>query len=472
MVIAVVLTTVLSAAGIVAVNNVIDSRFNNLKRKQVDLDADTAAGEPVNFLLIGSDTRAFVDTEEDEQRYVGKGAEATAGQRSDTMMILHVDPKMKKTTVVAIPRDTLVNIPGIGRKKINASFNTDLGGGPSKLIETIKTNFDVPIHHYVEVDFESFKEIVNTLGGVNVYFPAPARDRNTANGNNESGLDTLGKSGCIKLNGDVALSYVRSRHYQQLIDGKWQSDPTSNFGRIARQQEFMKRVASLAVQKSLTDPLKGRDVADALIKKLIVDEELKKDDIFKLMNAFNGVDPNDPEKVLFQTLPVKSELQNGAWNDIIQEDEAEAMLTPLRDFSSSDDKKSTSTLPRPSTVKVRVLNASSAKGLAADTMAKLQEIGFATAGTGNASPRRATEIHYTAKSKAKAELVAQYVDGKLIQDSSIADADIVIMLGSDFKSVSETTAKKSTSESESTKATTATTKPSKNGVVQTDSCPA
>lgn len=468
MMVAVVCTTVLSAFGIVVVNNMINSRFNNLQRKSVNVASDTGSGEPANFLLIGSDTRSFIDTEEDEESFGGENEDATVGQRSDTMMIIHVDPKAKKTVVIAIPRDTLVDIPGIGRKKINASFNADLGGGPDKVIETIQTNFNVPIHHYVEIDFQSFQEIVDALGGVNVYFPAPARDFNPSAGRNESGLDTFGESGCIKLDGPMALSYVRSRYYQQYIDGKWQSDPTSNFGRIARQQEFMRRVASLAIQKSLTDPLKGRDVADALIKKLVVDDELKKDDIFKLMNAFNGIDPNNPEHVLFQTLPVKSEFQNGAWNDIVQEEEAEAMLEQVRYFSA-ERKSASTTLPKPSTVKVRVLNASGEKGLAATTMSQLQAAGFATAGTGNAQPRKATEIHFTEKTREKAELVAQYIDGKLIQDSSIADADVVVMLGSDFVSVSETTAK---SKSTNTAKATTTTAPAKNGVVQTTECPA
>lgn len=474
MMVALVCTTILSAAGVVAVNNMIDSRFDNLKRQEVNVANDTGSGEPANFLLIGSDSRSFAETADDKDSF-GAGNEAgTTGQRSDSMMIIHVDPKAKKTTVLAIPRDTLVDIPGIGRKKINASFNTDLGGGPNKVVETIQENFDVPIHHYVEIDFESFRQIVNALGTVNVYFPAPARDHNADNGVNESGLDTKGKSGCLALDGDAALSYVRSRHYQQFVDGKWQSDPTSNFGRIARQQEFMKRVASLSIRKSLTDPLKGRKVTDALLPKIGVDQNFKKDDIFKLMNAFKGVDPNDPSHVLFETLPVKSEFQNGSWNDIVQQEEAELMLEEIRSFSKSTGSSSTTTLPRPSTVKLRVLNGSGEKGLAATTMTNFQSFGFAAAGTGNASSRRATEIHYSANSKSKAQLVAQYVSGKLIQDSAIADADVVVILGSDFKGVSDstTTTTASKSGSQAKPKVTQTTKPAKNGVVQTDECPA
>ena len=460
MAIAVVLTTVLSSAGIVVVNDMINARFDALKRKNVNVANDTGSSEPANFLLIGSDTRAFATSEEDKESFTDN--QGVTGQRSDSMMIIHVEPKLQKTIVMAIPRDTVVDIPGIGRQKINASFNVDLGGGPDKVIETIQSNFDVPIQHYVELDFDSFRQIVNALGTVNVYFPAPARDK-------KSGLDTQMKSGCLPLNGDSALSYVRSRYYERFIDGKWQIDPTSDFGRIERQQAFMQRVASLAVSKSLADPIKGRKVADAVLKKLVVDQNLKKDDIFKLMNAFKGVDPNDPTHVQFQTLPTKP-ISSGLG---VKTAEAEPMLAELRNFSTPSSRESTTTLPRPGTVKVRVLNASGVKGAAATAMASLQDIGFAPAGTGNASSRSSTEVHYSGSDKAKATLVAKYVGGKLVQDSAIADADVVVMLGDDFTSVNaKGEAKKAlvtTAKASQTTKPTATT--ANNAATETE-CPA
>jgi LCP family protein required for cell wall assembly len=460
--IALVVTTILSSAGIVMVNDMINGRLANLRRTNVKVADDTSASQPANFLLIGSDSRSFVKSQDDENGF--GNADEEAGQRSDTMMIIHVEPKQKKTIVMAIPRDAVVDIPGIGKRKINASFNADLGGGPDKVIETIQSNFDVPIHHYVELDFDTFRDIVSALGSVHVYFPAPARDK-------KSGLDTHMKSGCIALQGPMALSYVRSRYYEQYIDGRWQSDPTSNYGRIARQQEFMKRVASLAVAKSLTDPLKGRKVVDAVIKKLTVDQNLKKDDIFKLMNAFKGVDPNDTNHVVFETLPVKSVRQNGSWNDIVQTAEAEPMLEQLRIVDNSPE-ESTTTLPRPSTVKLRVLNASSKKGLAASVMEDMQSIGFNPNGTGNASRRTSTEIHYTASSKSKAQLVAKYISGILIEDSSIADADVVVMLGTSFSSVNSSGGSSTTKATSASSPTTTSAKPSKNGVADSASCPA
>ena len=428
MVVAVLVTTLLSGFGIVAVNRMIHSRFDNLKRTEVNVAQDTGAGEPANFLLIGSDTRSFVSNDKDKQSFTDSDGET--GQRSDTMMIIRVDPKAKRTLVMAIPRDLRVDIPGIGIQKINASFNQDLGGGPEKVIETIKSNFDIDIQHYVELDFDSFRNVVSALGTVNVYFPAPARDL-------KSGLNTYMQKGCIALDGEAALSYVRSRYYQQYIDGKWQTDPTSNYGRIARQQEFMKRVATVAVKKSLTDPLKGRDVSDSIIKNLQVDQDLSKQDIYKLMNAFNGVDPNDPTRVSFQTLPVQPKTISGISFDVLQEREAEPLLEEFRNLESGGSSNNDAVkLPRPSTVKVQVLNSTGTKGLASTAMTSFQEIGFAPAGTGNATLRSVTEIRYSPQNKNKALLVSQYIGGTLVLDSSITGADVTVILGKDFKSVS------------------------------------
>jgi len=462
MLVAVLVTTLLSGFGIVAVNRMIDSRFDNLNRTNVNVAEDTGAGEPANFLLIGSDKRA-PDSDEIDADLVGE-----TGQRSDTIMIIRVDPKAKRTVVMAIPRDLRVDIPGIGIQKINASFNKDLGGGPDKVIETIKSNFDIDIQHYVELDFDTFRNVVSALGTVNVYFPAPARDLNT-------GLDTGMQKGCIALDGEAALDYVRSRYYQQYIDGKWQTDPTSNYGRIARQQEFMKRVATVAVKKSLTDPLKGREVSDSIIKNLQVDQDLSKQDIYKLMNAFNGVDPNDPTRVSFQTLPVEPKTINGISFDILKEDEAEPLLAEFRNLSSSSSSESdVPDLPRPSAVKVQVLNSTSTKGLAASVMQSFQDLGFATAGTGNATSKSVTEIRYSAQNKNKALLVSQYIDGKLVLDSSITGADVTVIIGSDFEEVRDKpSAIKTQAPSDQTPTTTVSKTQSNNsGIDDTVDCPA
>ena len=160
-----------------------------------------------NFLLIGSDSRAFVNDPTEAQHF-GSPQEQT-GQRSDTIMVAHVDGKTGTALLVSFPRDLWVAIPGIGNAKINAAFNA----GPQRVIETIENDFDIPISHYLEVDFQGFAKMVNAIGTIPIYFPAPARDAKT-------GL-LIKTAGCKQLNGDQALAYVRSRYYESFVDGQW-----------------------------------------------------------------------------------------------------------------------------------------------------------------------------------------------------------------------------------------------------------
>src|SRR5262249_4695244 len=148
-----------------------NNKLSRLSRVHVNTASSSAVGG--NFLLIGSDTRAFVSDPQEQQEF---GSEKdNGGQRSDTMMVVHVDPDQKRTFVLSFPRDLWVTIPGVGKSKINAAFNY----GPDKVIATLKTNFGIDINHYMEVDFRTFQSVVDSTGSVPVYVPYPARDDKT-----------------------------------------------------------------------------------------------------------------------------------------------------------------------------------------------------------------------------------------------------------------------------------------------------
>ena len=92
-------------------------------------------------------------------------------------MVAHVEPGSQRTLVVSFPRDLLVDVPGLpGKNRINAAYGT---GGEQAVIDMLKENFDIDIHHFLEVNFKSFAEVVNTIGNVSVYFPYTARDELT-----------------------------------------------------------------------------------------------------------------------------------------------------------------------------------------------------------------------------------------------------------------------------------------------------
>ena len=418
---------VFMGGAIFAVNYVIDTKLDAVARVKVSV-AD-APPEGANYLLIGSDTRAFVENAGEKQAF-GDAAN-TGGQRSDTMMVLHVEPDAQKTLIVSFPRDLWVDIPGLGGSKINAAFNK----GPDKTVAMLKSNFGVEINHYLEVDFKSFRGIVNAIGEVPVYFPYPARDEKT-------GLD-ITQPGCVRLDGDQALAYVRARalEYYSAANKKWISaDLVPDIDRIARQQDFMRRLAGLAVVKGLNNPLTGNEITDRVLENLKIDENLTKDDIFALIDAFRTVNPNDTSALEFVTLPwANGPDQQGQSVLYTKEPDAGALITRLQDFSGNQATRARTVAP--SAIKIRVLDATGGEGKAAGVIAELTRLGFLGTGTGTDARGSVavTEVRFKPGAIDKGKTMLQYVkpNARLVEDSSIKGADVVIVLGADFESIVE-----------------------------------
>ena len=155
-------------------------------------------------------------------------------------MVVHVDPDAKTSLLVSFPRDLIVDIPGHGEAQINSAFND----GPQKVIDTLKENFDIDINHYVEVNFTAFVGIVDAIGEIPVFFPAPARDSTPGS--------TSRPPGCVELDGQQALEYVRARHTRglQRETGEWEdASPRADLDRITRQQNFIRRLADVAAAR-------------------------------------------------------------------------------------------------------------------------------------------------------------------------------------------------------------------------------
>jgi hypothetical protein len=138
---------------------VIDSKLSEIPRVG-GLQLPEGPGKAGNYLLIGSDARDFVESAGQQQAF---GTSADSGPpKSDTLMVVHIDPDAKTSLLVSFPRDLLVDIPGRGRGQINAAFND----GPQKVIDTLKANFDIDINHYVEVNFIAFHRDRRTIGKI------------------------------------------------------------------------------------------------------------------------------------------------------------------------------------------------------------------------------------------------------------------------------------------------------------------
>lgn len=198
--------------------------WNRIERVEVS-PVLTSSESGTNYLVVGSDSEG--DMPEDA---LGADPARPGGQRADTMMIMHFGGE--GTKILSVPRDLWVTHAGTEeRGKINGTYNTDRGGGPQRLIETVTNELGIPIDRYMEVDFGSFGGLVDGMGGITIDFEHPASDP-------KSGL-WVEESGPVKLDGDQALAYVRSRTYTEHINGQEVVDPRGDLGRVERQQKFL-----------------------------------------------------------------------------------------------------------------------------------------------------------------------------------------------------------------------------------------
>ena len=424
------LTSTAAAVGLGGGTVLLQHKFSQAKSVRVSLD-DALPGS-MNILLLGSDSRAFVDDPADKSSF--GDTRAVGGQRADVIIIARVEPKTRRGVLVSIPRDTLVRLPKYkGLQLINQSFED----GPQGVIDAIKSNFGVPINHYAEIDFAGFRAMVDAIGGVRMYVPAPSRDRPNDPKNGGTGLD-IKTAGCQTFNGTQALAWVRSRYFQYYEAGKWRSDPTADIGRITRQQDFIRRLMAQAVQKGALNPLRASHLADAAMANLTVDSTFNVKDALRLVQAFRPVGAAGIEMVALPTGPSappgrQRRRRSRSWPG------SGVRCSPP---PAGGQRRAKAPKVAPGDVKVRVLNGSGAPRVAGDSSADLAAAGFSPAGSGDADNfgYAKTEIHYAAGAQAKAALLARYLGGvgKLVADSTIRGTDLVLVVGGDWKGVIRT----------------------------------
>ena len=221
---------------------------------------DTGPRPIENYLMIGNDSRDGADPNDAD--FGGIGSESkTQGLNSDTIMVLRFDPNTGRSALLSIPRDTwaLIQTAKPFHDRINGAF----GEGRDVLVRTITNDLGIPINHYVEVNFAGFKTMVDAIGGVSMFLLYPVRDSHT-------GLEIL-KAGCVTLDGVQARQWVRSRYLQYQKNGKWVSDESSDYGRMSRQQDFVRRAFTKVVQRS-SNPAVAADVLKAATKALTVEQ--------------------------------------------------------------------------------------------------------------------------------------------------------------------------------------------------------
>ncbi len=256
-----VLVGVAGSAGVIVSANEKTGQVTRVDDGLTEVLEEPANDAPAeNFLLVGSDTREGADPDDSDAGAIGDTGDAV-GRRSDTIMVLRRE-RNGGASLLSLPRDLWVPIAGTdGSAKINAAYNE----GAQRLAATISEALAIPINHYIEIDFNGFKSLVDAIGGVEVCTYAAAQDTH-------SGL--LLQPGCQILDGTMALAYARSRHYEEWIDGDWVEAAGADLGRIERQQLFIRTAVTALLQRIESDPFSIGGLIDAAIAALRVDENL------------------------------------------------------------------------------------------------------------------------------------------------------------------------------------------------------
>jgi LCP family protein required for cell wall assembly len=224
-----------------------------------------ATGRGANWLVVGSDSRQGLTAE--QQRDLATGGDVGDG-RTDTILLIHVPGLGSSTraTVVSIPRDSYVPIPGHGKDKINAAFA--MGGAPL-LTQTVEQATGLRLDHYAEIGFGGFAGLVDALGGVTLCLSKPINDP-------LAGIDL--PAGCQKLDGRNALGYVRTR-----------DTPRADLDRMVNQRRFMSALLQRAANPAVwLNPWRWYSVPRAAVDALTVNQGDHVWDLARLGSAVHG----------------------------------------------------------------------------------------------------------------------------------------------------------------------------------------
>lgn len=263
-----------------------------------------AAGSGTNFVLVGTDSRDNLTREERNELVAGH---STEGARADTIMLLHL-PDDGDPTLLSLPRDSFVDIPGQGENKINAAYSV---GGPPLLVDTIEQATGLRVDGYLEIGFGGFVEVVQVAGGVHMCLDEPVVDEKTK-------LDL--PEGCQDLAGAEALNYVRMRY----------SDPRGDLGRVERQREFLSALVSkMATPQTMLVPWRLHDVGTATGSALAIGEDTSMWETVQMALAMRSISGGDGQSV---TVPIADANYGTPFGSAVLWDEAEsqAMFEALR----------------------------------------------------------------------------------------------------------------------------------------------
>ena len=392
------------------------------------LAVSDSPSDPFYMLLIGSDkSEARDDSGEFGDTY-----------RTDSMILVRVDPKDKKVAMISIPRDTRVNIPGYGYQKINAAYAF---GGAAGAVDAVSNLAGVKINHYAEVDFDGFRAVVDALGGIDVDVPMEINDPE-AGGHVDAGLHTL--------SGEEALILARSRHTYD------------DYGAGDNMRAANQRLILSAIVKKVMSSDIGTLTSTVSTLANYVTTDFSVASIVGLAQNLQGIDTDN--SVYTASVPTTSSYEDDIWWEVVDEAAWQTMmkrvdqgLSPTEETvvdqatgvvlstagdggsesSSSRSSKSNSSSSSLKGVQVSVKNGSGISGCASEAAAKLTPLG-AVSETGNADDYNYTTTLVIYNQSSQASTAQAIVDalgvGKAVQnDGSYSfSGDILVVVGHDW----------------------------------------
>ncbi|WP_017545083.1 LCP family protein [Nocardiopsis prasina] len=393
----------------------------NITTAQVDTDEwdrPTNVEGVLNILVIGSDVRS------------GENADygAAEGERPDTMLIASINVDNGAATLVNLPRDLMVDLPGCDAVDGYEGMQPQEGmissvmtfGGVGCQWKVVEQVTGVHLDHFLMMDFVGFKDMVDSIGGVEMCIPEPVDDPK-AHLVLDAGLQTL--------DGEDSLGFVRSRYSQG--DG-------SDLSRIDRQQEFMgAMLREVLSSEVMTSPVTITRFLGAVTDSITTDEQLTVDTMADIAISMREV---DLDRVQFVTVP------NGAHpadeNRIIMSDAAPALFEAINngaDLADGDDGDSEATSEEvsvePGDVAVEVVNNTGIEGLALEIQSVLVDEGFVVTGTGNPEERapEATTVFHGPGDEEAAELLAGSITNARTEEVGGLEQTLELVAGSDWE---------------------------------------
>lgn len=276
-----------------------------------DTDGDGVVDAPelrdvVNVLVTGSDSREDLTAEQREELSTGN----FEGIRTDTIMVVQMDPRREGPAILSLPRDLLVERCDGSEGRINEAFQIGEStgvGGPTCLVRTIRSLTDIPIHHYMQIDFQGFVDVVEAMGGVRMCLGQPIADE-------AANIDL--PAGCQILNGREALGFVRVRK----ID--------SDLGRISRQQRFLGAVAEQVTSpRTALNPGRTFRLIDTGADAVQGDDGLSIGVMRRIATTFRGA---TSDAIDMRTVPAVEQAIDGIAYLVPEQEQAERLFAAFR----------------------------------------------------------------------------------------------------------------------------------------------